>query len=70
MISDSPFRGRSSHPATGPDRFVGSFSELSDDEFLRRTAIGLRREARNAEADRLDKIADRIAALRDLVKEP
>lgn len=68
MIAPNPHR--TDFPACGPDRFVGSFSELSDEDVLRRIAISLRKEARNAPADRLDAIADRIAGLRQLIKEP
>lgn len=69
MIADSPHRCRESFAPDGPDRFVGSLSELSDEDVLRRVAISLRKEARIVYADRLDAIADRIAGLRQLVKD-
>jgi hypothetical protein len=68
MIAPSPYRD--TFPASGPDRFVATLGELSDEDFLRRTAIGMRRMARNHEADRLDAIADRLAGLRQLINHP
>jgi hypothetical protein len=61
-------RSQYTMPSEGPDRFVRSYDELSDEEFLRRVALQCARQAQPHHERRLSEIADRLVGLRQLVR--